>query len=138
MDPTFQEDALANASREEIMSALFTHMVMQQSNLAVVLLGKMPQPDTGETVMDIESAKMLIDQLEMLEFKTKGNLSADESHLLQQTLTTLRMLFVEVLESGNTNPPAAAVKKTPVLEIPTDKKASTVSDESEQNQKQFV
>ena len=138
VNPTFPEANLANASREEIMSALFAHMVMQQSNLAVVLLGKVPEPGTGETVLDIESAKMIIDQLEMLEFKSKGNLSADETHLLQETLTTLRMLFVEVLESGVATQPAAAVDKTPVLEIPTDRKGTSESGEGEQNSKRFV
>lgn len=120
------------------MSALFAHMVMQQSNLAVVLLGKAPEPGSGEIVFDLESAKMLIDQLEMLEFKTKGNLSEYESHLLQQTLTTLRMLFVEVLESGDMTQPPAAAEKTPALETPTAKKDSPLSGEDEPEAKRFV
>ena len=64
-------------SREEMHSALFAHLVMQQSNMAMLLLGKVPHPETGKTTQDFEAAKLFIDQLEMIELKTKGNLSND-------------------------------------------------------------
>ncbi|EEF57159.1 DUF1844 domain-containing protein [Pedosphaera parvula] len=94
------EDSLANASPEEIMSALFANMVIQQTNMAMMLLGKVAHPQTGEFVQDVEAAKMFIDQLEMLEHKTKGNLSKQEEGLLKQALTALRMAFVEAIEAG--------------------------------------
>jgi hypothetical protein len=97
-EPTHED--LGHASREEIMSALFAHMVVQQSNMATMLLGKAPHPQTGQTVRDVEAAKLFIDQLEMLEVKTKGNLTKDEEQLLKQTLMALRMAFVEVVESS--------------------------------------
>jgi hypothetical protein len=80
------------------MAALFANMVVQQSNLALMMLGRMPNPQTGETIQDLQAAKMFIDQLEMLEHKTKGNLSRDEDRLIKQSLTTLRMAFVEAIE----------------------------------------
>ena len=62
MTPTkLPEDDLANASREEIMSALFANMVVQQTNMALMLLGKVPHPETGEIIQDLETAKMFID-----------------------------------------------------------------------------
>lgn len=94
-EPSHSEDA--PMTREELMSALFAQMVIQQSNMAVMLLGKSPHPQTGQVVQDFEAAKMFIDQLEMLETKTKGNLSKDEEHLLTQSLTALRMAFVEAV-----------------------------------------
>src|SRR3954466_16188310 len=94
------EDALANASREEIMSALFANMVIQQTNMAMMLLGKVAHPETGQFIQDLETAKMFIDQLEMLEDKTKGNLTAQEDKLLKQGLTALRMAFVEALDES--------------------------------------
>src|SRR5690349_16382852 len=100
------EDSLANASPEEIMSALFANMVIQQTNMAMMLLGKVAHPQTGEFVQDVEAAKMFIDQLEMLEHKTKGNLSKQEEGLLKQALTALRMAFVEAIEAGG-EPPTA-------------------------------
>src|SRR6266516_4686140 len=96
--PSFK-DAPANARRAEITSTLFASMVVQQTNLALMLLGKMPHPETGQTRRDLESAKMCIDQLEMLEVKTKGNLDKAEEKLLKQSLTALRMAFVEAVDS---------------------------------------
>src|SRR5213082_1698905 len=89
----------ANPSPEEMQSALFAHLVMQQSNMAMMLMGKTPHPDTGKTMQDLESAKLFIDLLEMLEAKTKGNLTKEEQSLLKQTLLAVRMGFVEAVES---------------------------------------
>ena len=91
-------ERLTHASGQENMSARFASMVVQQTNLALMLLGKMPHPDSGETMRDIEGAKMLIDQLEMIELKTRGNLEPQEERLLKQSLTALRMAFVEAVD----------------------------------------
>jgi len=96
-DPISNEDALANMSREEMMSALFAHLIIQNTNMALMFLGKVPHPQSGEKVHDMEAAKMFIDQLEMLEAKTKGNLTPDEGKLLKQSLTHLHMTFVEAV-----------------------------------------
>ena len=80
------KDALANASREEILAALFANMVIQQTNMAMMLLGKAPHPETGQFIHDLDAAKMFIDQLEMIEVKTKGNLDQREEALLKQAL----------------------------------------------------
>lgn len=110
-DPNPNEDAMANMSREEMMSALFAHLIIQNTNMALMFLGKVPHPQSGETVQDLETAKMFIDQLEMLEAKTKGNLTKDEEKLLQQSLTHLHMTFVEAVEkplpTKAPNPPEA-------------------------------
>ncbi len=107
-NPSAPQDPLAHASHAEIMSALFAHLVIQQTNMAMMLLGKVPHPQTGETIQDFESAKMFIDQLEMLEVKTKGNLDKQEEHLLKQSLMALRMAFVEVIEGPAPTAPAAS------------------------------
>jgi hypothetical protein len=98
--------------RDEMMSALFAHLVMQQSNMAMMLMGKAPHPDTGKMMKDLESAKLFIDLLEMLEAKTKGNLTKEEQSLLKQTLMAVRMGFVEAVEApsqpeAKSQPPAA-------------------------------
>lgn len=86
------------------MSLLFSQLIFQQSNMAMMLLGKTPHPETGKVEQDIEGARFFIDQLEMLEIKTRGNLNKHEASLLKQTLMTLRLAFVEAVES----PPAPA------------------------------
>ncbi len=86
-------------SPEEMMSALFAQLVVQQSNMAMLLMGKVPHPQTGEIVRDVEAARLFIDQLEMLEAKTKGNLTKQEEQILKQSLMALRMAFVQAVES---------------------------------------
>lgn len=110
-DSGIHEDPLRDMSREEIMSALFEHMVVQNTNMALMFLGKVPHPQSGETVYDIQAARLFIDQLEMLEFKTKGNLNREEEKLLQQSLMPLRLAFVEAVEHPP-KPEATAEKKS--------------------------
>src|SRR5262245_1378759 len=98
----------SGVTREEMMSALFAQMVIQQTNIAMMLMGKVPHPQTGETVQDLEGARLFIDQLEMLQAKTKGNLSPDEEKLLKQSLLSAQMMFVEAVESAASAGPAAA------------------------------
>src|SRR3954462_1163089 len=92
--------AMEDPSPEEIMSALFANMVIQNTNMALMFLGKVPHPQTGQPIKDLESAQMFIDQLEMLAYKTRGNLNAEEKQLLQQSLVSLRMAFVEELRKA--------------------------------------
>jgi hypothetical protein len=107
-DPQAGENAPVSASPEEITSALFANMVIQQTNMALMLLGKVPHPESGETIQDIEAARLFIDQLEMLESKTKGNLDPREEKLIKQSLTALRMAFVETVNRQTNEPREAA------------------------------
>jgi hypothetical protein len=95
---------------EEMQSALFAQLVMQQSNMALMLLGKVPHPESGQAVKDLEAARLFIDQLEMLETKTKGNLTKEEAGLLKQSLMSLRLAFVEAVESPEPNKESKAAE----------------------------
>lgn len=108
------ETGLGGLSPEQRMSALFTGMVLNQSQLALMLMGIMPHPGTGQTVKDLDGARLFIDQLEMLEEKTKGNLDPHERKLLREQLTALRMAFVEA--SSTPNSPAEGPAKAEVPE----------------------
>lgn len=130
-------DAHPNASHDEIMAAHFASMVMQTAQMALMLLGQMPHPETGEAIMDLEGARMFIDQLEMLAVKTRGNLSKDEEQLLKQSLVGTRMAFVAALEQQEKGakapptpaPPVAAESTAPSPAIETPGSAPT-DDES--------
>ena len=87
----------AAAGEKEMMSAMFASLVLQQTNMATIFLGLAPHPQTGKTAQDLEHAKYFIDQLEMLEAKTRGNLDKHEEGLLKQSLTSLRLAFVEAV-----------------------------------------
>jgi hypothetical protein len=104
--PPLDEDALSNASPAEIHAALFEQLVTGHAQMALTFLGRIPNPQTGKpNEVNAEAAKMFIDQLEMLEAKTKGNLSAEETRLLTHSLNFTRMAFVEVIEAQVTGQP---------------------------------
>ena len=83
------EGPLESADRTEIMSALFESFVTQQGSLGLSLLGELSDGSQAAEDVDVESAKLVIDQLEMFEFKTRGNLSPEEAAFLRKTLTIL-------------------------------------------------
>ncbi len=95
-------------NRDQMVSALFGNLVMQQASMATVLLGKTPNPQTGKPMVDLQAARMFISHLEMLEIKTRGNLSKEEDQILKGTLTNLRLAYVEVMEKTPAAPPAPA------------------------------
>src|SRR5207302_11304918 len=86
-------------SREDELSFLFAQLVLQQSNMAMMLMGKVAHPESGKVVQDVDAARLFIDQLEMLESKTKGNLSKEEENQLKQTLMSMMVKFSVELES---------------------------------------
>lgn len=96
--PSLDEDSLSDADRAGIMTALFKQLVMQQTNMALMFLGKIPHPETEEILDDPESAKLYVDQLEMLETKTMGNLNEEEAKLLEKGLAAAREALVEKLD----------------------------------------
>lgn len=99
--PNFSEDRLAQAGRDEIMSELFLDWVTSQGGLGFFLLGMAPHPETGQPQPpNLESAKIVIDQLEMMEFKSRGNLNAAERELILRTISVLRTKFAETLDTG--------------------------------------
>src|SRR5215510_9634725 len=103
------------ANREEEFTFLFAQLVLQQSNMAMMLLGKVAHPESGKVVQNIEAARLFIDQLEMLEAKTKGNLSKEEEALLKQTLMNLRLNFVQTVDS-----PAPSAEKKSISKEPSE------------------
>ena len=114
----------------------FHNMVMQIANTALTFLGAVPHPETGELIQDLDMARLLIDQLAMLEVKTKGNLSAQEAALLKQALMAARMAFVEAAkpqaaQATGTTEPAKAPENSPGSE------PSAVEDERKKFTKKY-
>ena len=77
------------------MAQRFIEFVMMQAQNAAFMLGQIPHPQTGKAEVNLDIAQMLIDQLAMIQEKTKGNLTPQETWLLENTLTELRMRFVQ-------------------------------------------
>ncbi|MBN8247671.1 MAG: DUF1844 domain-containing protein [Verrucomicrobia bacterium] len=97
--PPLDEEGLKAASTEEIHVALFLQLVSGHAQMALLFLGELPHPDTGQPgIPDVPSGKMFIDQLEMLEVRTRGNLNAEETRVLQQALHATRQALAAVLD----------------------------------------
>lgn len=78
------------------MEASFSVLVMSIASSAVMAMGLAPDPETGKATKDKELARFNIDLLTVLQSKTKGNLSADETKFLDSLVTDLQMKFVSV------------------------------------------
>jgi hypothetical protein len=78
------------------MAQRFIEFVMMQAQNAALFLGQIPNPQTGEGEVNLDLARMFIDQLAMIQEKTRGNLSNEEAAVLRNTLSNLQMAFVEV------------------------------------------
>ena len=72
----------------------FTMLINAMAQPALLFLGEIPHPATGQPTIDPEKAKLQIDMLELLRVKCRGNLSPQEETLLEQVLYQLRMLYV--------------------------------------------
>lgn len=74
----------------------FTDLVQVLASQALMYMGAVPDPQTGKAVVSPPMAKAHIDLLGVVEEKTKGNLNAEETSLIQGILYELRMQFVEL------------------------------------------
>ena len=80
-------------SREDTLR--FLDMVGLFSSQAMIALGKVMNPTTGKAEKNLQVASLFIDTLEMLQRKTTGNLTPDETKVLQATLTDLRLMYID-------------------------------------------
>jgi hypothetical protein len=85
--------------------ASFLSLIMSLASNAASSLGMMPHPVTGESGVDLKTAKHWIDVLGMLEQKTQGNLDEQEAQVVEGLLADLRMQYVS-FSSSPTPPPA--------------------------------
>ena len=63
---------------------------------AALFLGQIPNPKTGQGEVNLDLARMFIDQLAMIQEKTRGNLTSEEAKVLSNALSNLQMAYVEV------------------------------------------
>ncbi len=71
----------------------FNEFVLFQAQNAGLFLGQIPHPQTGEKSVNLRAAQSVIDSLEMLSSKTRGNLTETETKLLTMALQNLRPLY---------------------------------------------
>src|SRR5881392_2207932 len=111
------------------LSQRFIEFVMMQAQNAALFLGQIPNPKTGEGEVNLELAKMFIDQLAMIQEKTRGNLTNEESTVLRNALSNLQMAYVEVAReapkgAGQPQPEQPTPEQKP--SVPTAASSETV------------
>ena len=107
-----KSSAIGNAE----LAQRFVQFVMMQAQNIFYVLGRIPSPDGRPIPPNLEAAKILIDQLEMIQEKTRGNLSAQEASILTDALKNVQLAFVEV--TGGT--PASMMPKSSLPDFPLD------------------
>ncbi len=93
------EDAAADAQDSgEInpTSRSFQLLIDFLTRNAAAMLGGMADPRTGQAFVDLEGAREVIDMLDALREKTRGNLSKDDDNLLIEVIGSLKLTFMEI------------------------------------------
>lgn len=77
------------------MEANFSTLIMSLGSSALIGLGLSPNPSNGQIEKDLKMAEFNIDLLKILQTKTEGNLTKEESDFLKNILSDLQMQFVK-------------------------------------------
>ncbi len=73
----------------------FSTFLLGLASTALIHLGAQPNPETGSVSVDLAAARQMLDVLDLLRTKTRGNLTSDEERFFESLLTDLRLRFVE-------------------------------------------
>jgi len=128
------------------LSQRFIEFVVMHAQNAALFLGQIPNPRTGEAEVNLDLARMFIDQLAMIQEKTRGNLTSEEAKVLSNALSNLQMAFVEASggarpqdvpgpEAPEAAPPPAAVEQAAKSESEPSAPSKSAEPETESRKK---
>ena len=89
---------------------MFRGLIESLASQALLYMGAMRDPMTGQVHQDLNQAQTMIDMLGMVDEKTKGNLAKEEAEMLKEVLDEVRMHFVRL-----TQPPPPPNPKGPMM-----------------------
>jgi hypothetical protein len=78
------------------MEATFSMLVMSIASSAAMAMGLTPDPQSNQTSVDKNLARFNIDLLEVMQSKTKGNLTTDENQFLTALISDLQLKFLTI------------------------------------------
>ena len=133
-------------------TAQFIEFVMLQAQNASLFLGLIPHPENNQPEVNLPLARMFIDQLAMIQEKTRGNLITEEANVLRNALSNLQMAYVEVAKGGGgagtgASKPVADAPAEPAAPKPVDPGTSSTApttapaappDENRESKKRFT
>jgi hypothetical protein len=127
------------------LSQRFIEFVVMHAQNAALFLGQIPNPSSGEAEINLDLARMFIDQLAMIQEKTRGNLTSEEAKVLSNALSNLQMAYVEVSreqpkgagqpEAPEAAPPPAAAEQAATSESEPSAPIKSAEPETESRKK---
>jgi len=111
--PTAPADATEATGGTETIppSRSFQTLVDFLTRNAAAMLGGMADPRTGQPFLDLEGAREMIDMLDVLREKTRGNLAKADEDLLIEVLGSLKLTFMELSKAAADAMANKAVKR---------------------------
>lgn len=113
MEPDSAQEEMPGANDP----ASFVNFLSTLATNAAAALGAVPHPATGKRSLDLDTGKYWLDVLAMVKEKTKGNLHAQESHLLDGLLADLRMQYVTMVRATEEKLKAQAAQQFGAADI---------------------
>ncbi len=110
-------------SATELQKQYFISLITMMSVSAMQQLGKLKNPATGKADINLDAARATIDIIDTLEAKTRGNLDAEEAKLLKDTISALKLNYVETVEIEKKKAPEKADEKQQKQDEPAAQKA---------------
>lgn len=92
-----EEPQKKETARPPLPEVDFNSLIFSLSSSALLHLGEIADPQSGQRKKDLELAKHTIDTIAMLKDKTKGNLTEEEQKFLESVLTDLRWRYVKAV-----------------------------------------
>ena len=96
--PSESSDGIVGGQTQSSRS--FQMLVDFLTRNAAAMLGGMADPRTGQPFVDLEGAREVIDMLDALREKTRGNLSKEDDQLLLEVLGSLKLTFMEISKAA--------------------------------------
>lgn len=125
------EETTAQEETQQLPPVDFISYLTNLVETGQLYLQGVPNPETEEVVINLPIVKHIIDTIEMLEEKTKGNLTAPEANFLTNTLYELRMGYIRVASSQEAAAQQAAADSTEDENSVEETTAETSADETE-------
>jgi len=129
------------------MTQRFIEFVMMHAQNAALFLGQIPNPKTGEAEINLDLARLFIDQLEMIQEKTRGNLTNEEAMVLRNAVSNLQMAYVEAsgaagsqrsAQSEAPQTPPAQPPEQPGSDVPEQSPSVASSEPEAESRKKFT
>ena len=117
-EPTSDSTQSTEQERPQLPPVDFSAFIAELGTTAFAYLGGLQNPETKEVFVDLEMAKRTIDTIDLLKEKTKGNLTAPERVLLDNTLYNLRMTYIRL--ANNPPPPPTPETSESTTEAPSE------------------